>query len=424
MKIFIGLLLLVLLLFQAIMLFDISWNFIPLPPIKVGVVYSTTGFRAPKEWPVKESTLMAIEEINQKGGINGRKLIPIIKDAQSNWQTTLEKVEELINKDQVNVIFGCWMSGNRIDIKQLFEKYNNLLISPFQYEGIIDSKNMLFVGITPNQQIPPTIDYCFRHFGKRLLLIGSDYVFPHIANRMIEDQVEAKEGSILGEIYIPLGSKDMDEVIQTVIKTKPDAILCSILGHDNQLFFRKLREAGIKPEDIPVFSLTLTEIVLANVDNLKDFVGNYATWCYFQSIDTPMNHTFINKFSKFAKYQLSDNAVESGYIAPFLWARAASEAYSIDPDDVKTALQGMRLEAPEGYVTMTMSGQYAWKFSRIGKIRPNGQFEIIWESQYPIRPIPFQLYRSKMEWEKFLQNLFEENSTMNTGQIDILMKEG
>jgi urea transport system substrate-binding protein len=405
MRFFLICLFLLLILIQTgIAFFNLSFSS-TLSPIKVGLVHSHTGFRASREKNVHEATLLAIAEINKKGGIRGREIIPISRDPKSSVKLTREEIEDLILKENVDVIFGCWNLGSRLDFKELFEKHHHLLISPYQYEGIISSPNIVNIGASANQQMIPTIYYCMKNIGRRFFLIGSDYMFPHIINAMIRDQVSALQGEILGEVYLTIGSHQIEEAIKEIIQAKPDVILSSIMGQDNQVFFHFLKKAEITAEQIPVFSLSLTDTVIENF-NREDIVGHYATWNYFQSLDSEVNQEFVQNFRKFSNLMTIDNAAEAGYFGVYLWAKAVEEAKTTNIQDVTKTLQDMQIEAPEGLIIMDIEGNHAWKYTRIGKIGSNGKFDIVWQSKFPIRPIPYQTYRSKLEWSEFMEKLY------------------
>lgn len=414
MKFLLAILFVLLLIFQIhLFLFDFPLFSSSPPPLKIGLIYSLTGFRAEKEKLGLQGALMAIEEINQKGGVRGRQLQPIIRDAQSSWGTTKAEIEHLISEESIDVFLGAWNQASRYTIKTLFEKHQRLLINPFQYEGIISSPYIVWVGISINQQVPPTIAYCLENFGNRFYLVGTDYLIPHIINIMVKDQLNTLNGEVLGESYLDFKVDEpekIDAIVRDIAQKKPDVILSSINGETNRLFFKKLREAGITPEQVPSFAFMLTTSFSQDID-LEDVVGSFATWNYFESIDTPLNHDFVSRFQEFAGSNPIDNATEASYIGVHLWAQAVEESGSTDAQALSYALSSMRFNAPEGPVTMDSEGQHAWKFSRIGRLKADGQFDIVWQSKAPIRPTPFQVYRSEAEWIEFTDRLYKQYET-------------
>jgi urea transport system substrate-binding protein len=382
-------------------------DILPKQPIKVGILHSLTGTMAISERPVVDSTLMAIEEINLQGGINGRIIEPVVVDGRSDWPTFAEEAEGFIVEEKVSVVFGCWTSASRKTVKPVFEKYNHLLFYPVQYEGLESSKNIIYTGAAPNQQIIPAIKWCFDNLGRRFFLVGSDYVFPRTANEIIKDILAVLEGEALGEEYIPLGSDDVDEVVQKIRKAQPDVILNTINGDSNIHFFKKLGEVGITSEKIPTMSFSIAEDEL-RVMGAEHMVGNYASWNYFQCLDTNENREFVERFKeKYGSHRVTDDPMEAGYFGVKLWAQAVRDAGTDDVDKVRKAVKNQSYSASEGMVYVDSENNHVWKTVRIGVIREDGQFKIVWSSEKPVRPVPYPVYRSRSQWNGFLQYLYE-----------------
>lgn len=376
-------------------------------PIKVGVLHSLSGTMAISEKSVVDATLLAIEEINKKGGILGRKIQPIIVDGKSDWKTFAKEAEQLITQEQVVTVFGCWTSASRKTVKPIFEKYNHLLIYPVQYEGLEESPNIIYTGAAPNQQIIPAVKWSFDNLGKRLFLVGSDYVFPRTANAIIKDQVTALRGEILGEEYILLGKSDVEDIIKKILQTQPDVILNTINGDSNISFFKALRTAGITANKIPTISFSIAEEELRSLPR-EYVVGDYAVWNYFQSIDDITNHNFIKNFkNKYGKNRVTSDPIEAGYFGVYLWAQAVEDAGTDEVNTIRDYIKDQSFRAPEGVVYIDADNQHTWKTVRVGKIKTDGQFKIVWNSDKPIRPVPFPLSRSKADWEKFLTTLYQ-----------------
>ncbi len=273
------------------------------PPIKVGILHSFSGTMAISETSVADATLLAIEEINERGGILGRKVEAVVVDGSSDWQTFAEQAERLITEEKVSVVFGCWTSASRRTVKPVFEKHNHLLFYPVQYEGLEESQNIIYTGAAPNQQIIPAVKWCFDNLGTKFFLVASDYVFPRSANAIIKDQLTALGGELAGEEYVLLGSSEVEEVIQNIIETQPDVILNTINGDSNVSFFRWLRKAGVTPDKIPTMSFSIAEDELRTL-GAEDMIGDYACWNYFQSIDTKANNDFVRRFKeKYGSYE-------------------------------------------------------------------------------------------------------------------------
>lgn len=375
-------------------------------PIKVGVLHSLTGTMAISEQSVANATLLAIEELNQKGGVLGRKIEPVLVDGKSDPATFAREAERLITQEKVSTVFGGWTSASRKTMRPVFEKYNHLLFYPVQYEGLETSPNIVYTGAAPNQQIIPAVKWCLDNVGKRFFLVGSDYVFPRTANAIIKDQLGILQGAVVGEEYIKLGSTDVKSLIQKIVRSKPDIILNTINGDSNVAFLKELRAAGISHDQLPVMSFSLAEPELRSL-NLPELVGDYAAWNYFQSISSSTNSDFIKKYqAKYGTNQVTSDPMEAAYFGVFLWAQAVETAGSSQTEDIRGAIREQSLQAPEGIVYIDRDTQHTWKSVRIGKIKADGQFEIIWSSEKPIRPLPYPPFRSRNEWDDFLKQLY------------------
>ncbi len=375
-------------------------------PIKVGVLHSLTGTMAISESSVKDATLFAIEEINSQGGLLRRKIVPVVADGQSDGAVFAREAERLIAVEKVSVVFGCWTSASRKTVKPVFEQHHHLLFYPVQYEGLEQSPNIVYTGATPNQQIIPAVKWAFENLGKRIFLVGSDYVFPRVANEIVRDQAAILGGQIVGEEYLPLGSQDVKELTGKIADTRPEVIINTINGDSNIAFFRELVKLRKKPGEMPTLSFSIAEEELRFLDP-KNLAGDYACWNYFQCIDSERNRTLVNSFKKrFGKDRVMDDPLEAAYFGVYLWAQAVVEAGSENVHEVRKSLPGQSFDAPEGIVVIDPYSSHTWKTVRIGKIRPDGQFEIVWSSEKPIPPVPYPLSRSNAEWNQFLDQLY------------------
>lgn len=375
--------------------------------IRVGVLHSLTGTMAISEKPVVEATLLAIDEINQAGGVLGRKIEPLVRDGASDWDRFAMQAEKLIRDDKVSVVFGCWTSASRKTVRPVFERYHHLLLYPVQYEGLEESPNIIYTGAAPNQQIIPAVKWSLDHLGKRFYLIGSDYVFPHSANAIIGDQVRSLRGEILGERYLPLGSQNVQAAVDEIVKLKPDVILNTINGDTNVAFFRALRAAGVTPQQIPTVSFSIAEPELQQMGEAA-FAGDFAVWNYFQSIDRPANRDFVGKFrARYGANRTISDPMEAAYIGVHLWAQAVRQAGTDEVATVNKAILGQVMDGPEGLVYVDPGNRHIWKRVRVGRIRKDGQFDIVWETSRPVRPIPYPLYRTQAAWAGFLDELYE-----------------
>jgi len=375
-------------------------------PIKVGVLHSLSGTMAISETSVVDATLLAIDEINERGGLLGRKVVPVVVDGQSDWPTFAAEAERLIVEEEVSVIFGGWTSASRKTMKPVFEEYNHLLFYPVQYEGLEQSPNIVYTGAAPNQQVLPAIDWAFENLGTKFFLVGSDYVFPRSANEIMKERINELGGEILGEEYRILGDSNFVEIVDKIAKTKPDVILNTINGDSNLGFFKELRKKGIESETIPTISFSIAEDEIRHLGAMT-MSGDYAAWNYFQSIDLPENKVFVQNFkNKYGLHRVTDDPMEAGYIGVYLFAKAVEKAGSVDVNAVREAVKGITFAAPEGIVGVDPKTQHLSKAVRIGQILEDGQFKIVYSSEEPIHPIPYPKYKSVQEWDEFLDELY------------------
>ena len=369
----------------------------------VGVLHSLVGTMAYSESPVVDATLLAIHEINRHGGLLGRRVEAIVADGKSDGATFARQAECLLAERKVSALFGCWMSAHRKQVLPIVEKYDGLMVYPVQYEGLEHSPNVFYVGAAPNQQIIPSIRWAFGFLNcRRLFLIGSDYIFPRIANQIVRDQANRIGAEIVGEVYLPSGSLEVREVVCDIAASAPDLIVNTINGDSNIAFFRSLRAAGITPPKLPTLSFSIGENELRNLD----ICGDYAAWNYFQSIERRENQTFLDSFrSHYGPQRVTSDPMEAAYVGVNLWAQAVTEAGSPGPSAVRAALRHQSFNAPEGVVHIDPDNQHTWKTIRIGKVREDGQFEVIYSSVNPIRPEPYPDTRSAREWNLMVDAL-------------------
>ena len=377
-------------------------------PIKVGILFSLQGPMMSGGSAAHDAAQLAIDELNQQGGLLGRTIVAIHKDGASRYSMFAEAAEKLITEDRVCALFGTRASANRKAVKEIVEKHDHLLFYPMQFEGLEKSPNIIYLGAAPNQQMFPALDYMLDRQGKRrLLLVGSDYIFPHAANEILRDYVKSRfpEVRILDEKYIPLGSPDVKEIIRSIQEKKPDLIINTINGDTNVAFFRDFAEAGFRAETTPVLSFSLNENDLPSIGEAG--IGHYAAWSYFQSIDRPANRAFVRKFQKqFGERRGVSDPMETVYFSIHLWARAVQAAGSIEPHAVReSVLKGGWFETPEGNVLIDGDTQYTWRPMRLGRVKPDSQFEILFDTVGALPPQPFPT-RSSGQWKELLNKLY------------------
>ena len=371
-------------------------------PIKVGVLHSLTGTMAQNEKPLVDAVRLAVNEINTKGGIAGRLIEIVVADGKSDATIFASEAKRLITEENVSVIFGCWTSASRKAVKPIVEQHNHLLFYPLQYEGLEQSPNIIYTGSTPNQQIIPAIRWAFKHLGKRVYLIGSDYIFPRTTSRIMADFFHLADAKLLAERYLPLSSQHVATVIQEIETLKPDVIFNTINGDTNEAFLQELSKSNAK--DTPILSFSVTENQLKNSAFLKN---HFAAWSYFQSIELPENQSFIENYQQLTgdKNRVTSDPIEATYVGVHLWAQAAKEAKSFEPEKVNEIIIKQSFHAPSGIVSIDAKTRHTWKMLRIGQAQESGQFTEVFHSDLPIRPTPFPDYRSMNEWKEIIAEL-------------------
>jgi urea transport system substrate-binding protein len=378
------------------------------PPIRVGILHSRSGAMAISEESMIDAEQMAVKEINENGGLLGRQVECVIADGRSDWPTFAREAQRLIESEKVSVIFGCWTSASRKSVKPVIEKNSHLLIYPMAYEGLEQSPNIVYTGAAPNQQVIPAVSWCHETLkARKFFLVGSDYVWPHCVNEIIKDQLRALGAECTGESYILFGSKEVGPAVEAIKKTRPDVIISTVVGDSNEPFYQQLQAAGIPPKSIPVLSFSIAEDELRKLP-LRDMVGDYAAWDYFQSIDRPENREFVSRFKAiYGADRATSDVMEAAYCSVHLWAQAVVEAQSEEVPSVLKAIRHQSLNAPEGIVSVDDETQHTWRPVYIGQIRVDGQFDLVWSSEKPVRPIPYPNSRSHAEWEAFLDGLYK-----------------
>jgi urea transport system substrate-binding protein len=357
--------------------------------IKVGVLHSLSGTMSISEVTVKDSTLMAIEEINAAGGVLGQQIEPIVEDGASDWPTFAEKARKLLLEDQVATVFGCWTSASRKAVLPVFEENNGLLFYPVQYEGLEQSPNIFYTGATTNQQIVPAVDYLLEQGYTKFFLLGSDYVFPRTSNTIIRAQLDANGGEVVGEEYVPLGGTEFSTLISKIRSADPDVIFNTLNGDSNVAFFKQFADAGFDANSLPVMSVSIAEEEVRGI-GVENIEGQLVAWNYYQTVDTSENSAFVAAFqAKYGSDRVTSDPMEAGYFGVYLWAAAVEAAGTTDVDAVRAAAGGISFAAPEGAVTIDGDNQHTYKIVRIGKIRSDGLIDAIWETEEPVKPDPY-----------------------------------
>ncbi len=356
--------------------------------IKVGVLHSLSGTMAISETTLKDTVLMMVEEQNKKGGLLGKKLEPVVVDPASNWPLFAEKARELLTKEKVDVIFGCWTSVSRKSVLPVIEELNGLMFYPVQYEGEESSKNVFYTGAAPNQQAIPAVDYLANELGvERWVLAGTDYVYPRTTNKILKAYLKAKgvKDKDIMISYTPFGHSDWQSIVSDIkqfgSKGKKTAVVSTINGDANVPFYKELGNQGLKAEDIPVIAFSVGEEELSGFDT-KPLVGHLAAWNYFQSVDADANYDFIDKWHAFIgdKKRVTNDPMEATYIGFEMWTKAVEKAGTTDVDAVEQAMIGITAPNLTGGTAVMNKNHHLSKPVLIGEIQENGQFEVVWET--------------------------------------------
>src|SRR5665213_3376069 len=356
--------------------------------IKVGVLHSLSGTMAISETTLKDTILMMIDAQNKKGGLLGKKLVPVVVDPASDWPLFAEKAAQLLEKDKVAVVFGCWTSVSRKSVLPVFEKDNGLLFYPVQYEGEESSKNVIYTGAAPNQQAIPAVDYLMNEIKvKRWVLEGTDYVYPRTTNKILEAYLLAKgvQRADISINYTPFGFSDWQSRVAAIKKFgsegKKTAVVSTINGDANVPFYKELGNQKISAEDIPVVAFSVGEEELSGLD-AKPLVGHLAAWNYFESINTPANKAFIDQWHTFIKNpkRTTNDPMEAHYIGFNLWVKAVEKAKSTDVEKVLAALPGTETPNLTGGVAKVLPNHHITKPVFIGEIKADGQFSVVSKS--------------------------------------------
>jgi urea transport system substrate-binding protein len=363
--------------------------------IKIGVLHSLSGTMAISETTLKDTVLMMVDNLNKSGGLLGKKVEAVVVDPASNWPLFAEKARELLTKDKVAVVFGCWTSVSRKSVLPVFEELNGLLFYPVQYEGEESSNNVFYTGAAPNQQAIPAVEYLMSADGgnvKRWVLEGTDYVYPRTTNKILEAFLKSK-GVAPEDIkinYTPFGFSDWQTEVAAIKKFasegKKTAVVSTINGDANVPFYKELANAGIKASDIPVVAFSVGEEELAGIDT-KNLVGHLAAWNYFESVKNPTNDAFIKQWHAFIKNdkRTTNDPMEATYIGFKMWTQAVEQAGTTDVNAVRQAMYGQKVQAPSGPVEVMNTNHHLSKPVMIGEIRPDGQFDVVWQTKDTIK---------------------------------------
>lgn len=355
--------------------------------IKIGVLHSLSGTMAISETTLKDTVQMLVDEQNKKGGVLGKKIETVVVDPASNWPLFAEKARELISKDKVSAIFGCWTSVSRKSVLPVVEELNGILFYPVQYEGEESSKNVFYTGAAPNQQAIPAVDYLLKQGVKRWALVGTDYVYPRTANKILEAYLKSKDfkDEDIMISYTPFGHSDWQSIVSDIKKFgtagKKTAVVSTINGDANVPFYKELSNQGISAKDIPVVAFSVGEEELSGIDT-KPLVGHLAAWNYFESVDSDANDDFIEEWHKYTgdEKRVTNDPMEATYIGFNMWVKAVEKAGTTESNAVQDALIGVTVPNLSGSYATMMPNHHITKPVLIGEIQEDGQFQVVDET--------------------------------------------
>lgn len=355
--------------------------------IKIGVLHSLSGTMAISETTLKDTVQMLVDEQNKKGGVLGKKIEAVVVDPASNWPLFAEKARELISKDKVSAIFGCWTSVSRKSVLPVVEELNGILFYPVQYEGEESSKNVFYTGAAPNQQAIPAVDYLLKQGVKRWALVGTDYVYPRTANKILEAYLKSKgfKDEDIMISYTPFGHSDWQSIVSDIKKFgtagKKTAVVSTINGDANVPFYKELSNQGISAKDIPVVAFSVGEEELSGIDT-KPLVGHLAVWNYFESVDSDANDDFIEEWHKYTgdEKRVTNDPMEATYIGFNMWVKAVEKTGTTESNAVQDALIGVTVPNLSGSYATMMPNHHITKPVLIGEIQEDGQFQVVDET--------------------------------------------
>ncbi len=369
-------------------------------PVQVGVLFSQTGVTSVIENSQRQATLLAAEEINQAGGISGRPLELIVYDPQSRPSRYHALAEKLILEDRVRIIVGCYMSSTRKAVIPVVERWNALLLYPTLYEGFEYSRNVFYTGAAPNQNSVQLADFMLRRFGSRVFMVGSDYIYPYESNRIMSDLILERGGEKVAEVYVPLDAAPTDfvAIAKRIKEAQPNFIFSTVVGDSTALLHQAYAKVGLKPDQIPIASLTTSE---AEVQQMGAHIaeGHITSAPYFQSVAEPVNERCVRNYKqRFGEDQVTNQCWEAAYFQLHMLADAMRRVESTNVSDLLRVLPGSSYAAPQGNVRIDEHNHHTYLRPRIGRVNASGQFDIIEQVERAVRPDPYLVSHSLQDW--------------------------
>ncbi len=353
----------------------------------------------------KDAELLAMAEVNNAGGLIGKKIVHTLLNPED-----MEQADKLIESENLVALFGCATLSCRKQIIPILAKHNILLFTPSKYSVLYQSPFMFSTSATPNQQVIPAVAWGVTNYGPKVFLLGellhrSPAVEQAVIVQYVKDIAHAFNGHLVGERYLTPGDGDTtddDAAVQAILSAKPDIIINLLNGKDSSALFNRLREAGLSTEKTPSMSLNITEKELAECD-LDSLISDYVTQNFFQSTDTTASSDFVAAFKKmYGEDRYVNSPMANAYIGFYFWSMGVEEAQTVATDNVKSKASVQALVAPEGVISIDKATQYIWKPVLIGRIFPKKQFGIVWDSVSTVQPLKNVTMRTAEQWQVLL----------------------
>ncbi len=376
------------------------------PPIVVGLLHSQTGPQAIGEKALLDAEILALEEINARGGVAGRPVVWVVKDGRSDASTFATEARRLIDDDKASVLFGCWTADGRKAVQSVVEERGNMLVFPANYEGMERSPRTIYTGGVANQSVVPAMRWCFESLkARRFFVVGTEEIWSRSVSEIAEDAARATGAEVVGRHFLPMTGGDVEAAVAAVRAAKPDVVVNMLVGDSNVPFLAASRRAGLTPEGLPMVFFGIAEDEIRRIPP-GDVAGHYAGMAYFQSLDRAENRDFVRRFrARYGEDRTTSDPIVAAYNGVRLWAQAANEAGTADATVVLVHFDRQSLDAPEGIVTIDPDTRVVWRPFLIGRARPDGQFDIAWSLPKPIRPSAYVGTRSRGQWRAFLADL-------------------
>lgn len=381
--------------------------------IEVGVLFSLTGGLSIIEKSLADVTLMAIEEVNAKGGVLGKKIVPVVEDGASDPKTYNEKANKLVIRDKVPTVFGSYTSASRKAVLPVFEKRKNLYIYPTYYEGFECSKNVIYTGAVPNQQLSNFIPWIIKNLNKKkFFIVGSNYIYPREMAKVCKILVKQAGAEWVADEYLELGHSEWGAMVKKIKDSGCDAVLSNVVGDSVVAFYREFKNQGLSHDKLPICATVTSEIEIAAMGP-EYAVGSVTSFPYFQAVDSDLNRSFIERYRKFVndKKAVTHHALESSYFEVFLWAQGLEKAGEATPAAIREGMKGQEFDAPNGHVKIEPENLHTWLTPRIAQWDSKGQGVIVDEYKAPIMPLPYVAYGETTD------NLFCKEGGLDTSKL-------